>query len=624
VTRSVPLPPGARRLLRQALVRVGLWPARSGSRTTLARPATKRSHDGRSGSAPSLSAQVDAFQPPEPRPRRPEITAAVAVDDRLASGLAWEWTQRRVTSADWRDTLSGGTPPDLLVVQLVDGGIPGWGAVTGGLITELTTWCRQAGVRVVVWVTGADSPQSATDLVAAASLVCLHAEAAADAWRAAYPDTEIEVLPPAAQPRLHHPGRGGPGGRRVHSAAMVIDAGGPDATTKETLATLVAPAVASLRSREFEVWAIGDASVLPVQVAARRASTRPYLRVTPVIDTCRVLVDAGRSHPDGTWTVLEAGAAQSAVVTTSTQHASLPAEIAPFVVASDESAALRGEIVARLNQPELRDREALRLHRAVLAGHTYAHRVDQVLTSLGQPPAAGPRALTRSVSAVVPTNREHEIANILDNIARQSHDQTELVLVLHGLDLKHDEVTAQARAAGVEQLKVVGVDSSVAFGAAMNLGIDAADGAYIAKMDDDNFYGAHYLTDLVAAFDYTEAGVVGKWAHYVWLKASNAVVLRYIDAEHRYERRIQGGSMLLDGDLARTLRFGNLPRAIDSDFLDRAAADGVKIYSADRFNFVSVRGTDRQAHTWQVTDTTFMTASGRLEFYGDPRAHVDV
>ena len=496
----------------------------------------------------------------------------------------------------------------------------------------------------MVWVTGADDPQSVRDLVVAADRVFLHAAAAADSWRAAYPTSQIDVLPPAAQPRLHHPGRGGPGERRVHQAAMVVDQGGPDASAAEALASVVAPAVSPLRSREFEIWTIDDAVVtlggadgptqtgrsgasgsLPDQLADRQAGSRPYAQITPVIDTCRVLLDAGRAHLAGSWTLLEAGAAQTSVVTTGSQHANLPPEIARSVVAADESAALRGEIVARISQPELRDREALRLHRAVLGGHTYSHRVDQILTSLGTPAATTRRSgQTRSVSAVVPTNREHEIANILDNIARQAHDQTELVLVLHGLELKHDEIQAQARAAGVEHLKIVGVDASVVFGACMNLGIDAADGAYIAKMDDDNFYGAHYLTDLVAAFDYTDAGVVGKWAHYVWLKASDAVVLRYVDAEHRYERRIQGGSMLLDGDLARTLRFGELPRAIDSDFLDRAAADGVKIYSADRFNFVSVRGTDRQAHTWQVTDTTFMTASGRLEFYGDPRTHVDV
>jgi len=158
----------------------------------------------------------------------------------------------------------------------------------------------------------------------------------------------------------------------------------------------------------------------------------------------------------------------------------------------------------------------------------------------------------------------------------------------------------------------------------MNRGIEAASGAYIAKIDDDNFYGKHYLTDLMAAFDYTDAGVVGKWGHYVWLRSTDAVVLRYPDAEHTYERRIQGGSMLIEGDLARSLKFSDIPRAVDSDFLDRAMADGVRIYSGDRFNFVSVRGSDRTSHTWQVPDVTFMTKTGRLVFFGDPRVHVEV
>jgi hypothetical protein len=110
----------------------------------------------------------------------------------------------------------------------------------------------------------------------------------------------------------------------------------------------------------------------------------------------------------------------------------------------------------------------------------------------------------------------------------------------------------------------------------------------------------------------------------VWLQASGAVVLRYAAAEHTYERRVQGGSMLCHQDVVRNLRFSDLPRAIDSDILDRAVAAGVKIYSADRFNFVSIRGADRHAHTWTVADSTFMTRTGQLLFYGDPRPHVEI
>src|SRR5690606_1566575 len=313
-----------------------------------------------------------------------------------------------------------------------------------------------------------------------------------------------------------------------------------------------------------------------------------------------------RSHPAAAWTALEAGAAQTAVVSLPQYREAMPPEVAEHVAAQSTEKELRGEVNARIWQTELRDREALRLHRAVLAGHTYDHRARSILGALGKTTERP----SRSVSAVAPTNRAHEIGNIFDNMGRQAYPELELVLVLHGLDVDDAELQAQAADKGVKNLTIVHADKSLTLGMCMNRGIEAASGAYIAKIDDDNFYGKHYLTDLMAAFDYTDAGVVGKWGHYVWLRSTDAVVLRYPDAEHTYERRIQGGSMLIEGDLARSLKFSDIPRAVDSDFLDRAIADGVRIYSGDRFNFVSVRGSDRTSHTWQVHDVTFMTKTG--------------
>lgn len=82
--------------------------------------------------------------------------------------------------------------------------------------------------------------------------------------------------------------------------------------------------------------------------------------------------------------------------------------------------------------------------------------------------------------------------------------------------------------------------------------------------------------------------------------------------------------MLIKGDVARELRFGDLPRAVDTDFLERAREAGVLTYSADRFNYVSIRAADHRSHTWPIADTALMNRAGSLLFYGDPRPHVDV
>jgi hypothetical protein len=83
--------------------------------------------------------------------------------------------------------------------------------------------------------------------------------------------------------------------------------------------------------------------------------------------------------------------------------------------------------------------------------------------------------------------------------------------------------------------------------------------------------------------------------------------------------------MLFRADIVRDLRFDDhLPRGVDTDILNRAQQAGVKTYSADRFNYVSVRGEDRHAHTWSIADTMLMNRGGTLVFYGDPRQHVDI
>ena len=542
--------------------------------------------------------ELPSWRVPPVRPvARPSIVAAVAVSDRLRLGLDGEWKQRAL--APDRVLVDGA---DLLLVEVADGTVPGFGPPDSPAVAALAAEAARHDVPLLVWATSGLPPAGAGTLTDAASAV--FAADRLEAWQVVAP--AATPLLPAASPRVHGPAAG-PGERRPARAA-VVTSGPLDPALAGAVATVLAAAVRPLEDA-LDVHRLDDElpvrAVLPSSLAnSLRDGT--YADAVAAVNNARVLVDGARRSPGDTWAVVEAGAAQTAVV-------SLPE-------GAGDAAAYRGEIVARLQQTELRDREALVQHREVLAGHTYGHRADELVVAAGgQPPVRD-----RSVSAIVPTNRAHEIDSVLATLGRQAHDHVELVLVLHGLDLPEADLRARATEHGVRQLTVVPADSTLTLGACLNLGIDASSGAYVAKMDDDNIYGRHYLTDLLNAVESSGAGIVGKWAHYVWLRSTGAVVLRYPDAEHTWERRIQGGSMLFEGEVVRRLRFGDLPRAVDSDLLDRAIAEDVKIWSADRFNYVSVRGDDRTAHTWTVADETFLTASGRLAFYGDPRMHVEV
>lgn len=307
--------------------------------------------------------------------------------------------------------------------------------------------------------------------------------------------------------------------------------------------------------------------------------------------------------------------AEGTVVLTSDEqlHAAVPVV---GLVGSTEIA--RQELAALGAHPELRRRRAQLGAREVLASGTTTVAVDAVLEQLG---VATPRR-GRPVSAIVPTMRPDQIPHVLEFVARQSHEQVQLVLVTHGFDADAGTAAA-ARDLGVD-LRLVGAAADLTLGALMNLGVDAADGEFVAKMDDDNHYGAHYLADLLTTFDFSGAQVAGKWAHFTYLQSSGATFLRFPHAENTLTRLVQGGTLVLPRAVASELRFEDLPRRVDTTFLEKVSAAGGTVYSADRYNFVSVRGASVEGHTWKITDSELLAKPSAELFFGEPWTHVDI
>lgn len=561
-----------------------------------------------------LLARVDSYRSPDPIPTLPNVRAAVAAGERLRAGLAWEWAQVDIGPHSWRKILEE-QDVDLVLLEISGGTVYGWGDAASPL-AGLLEWGRKNGVPVLAWATSDTDPEVASGLIEGCRHIFLDSDKSLEKWRARWPEARLDVLQPAAQPRLHNPLIGGTAWRRPQVAAALHFGTSP-----------MEDALAEFDPSRLDVWPV-DARAGAALERSSLVNSAMYGRhlpvANPVLSRYRVFVELGASAAGPAWEVLEAGAAHTAVVSEASALPRIPEDLHRYVTAAADANALKLDVAARVWQDALRDREGLQLSREIYARHTFARRVDEITRAAGIP-IDRPEA---TVSAVVPTNRLHELDNVLANVGKQTHAATggvELVLVLHGLDVNKADVKARAQDAGVSDLTVIEAESSLPLGACMNLGVDASSGKFIAKMDDDNFYGRNYLTDLVSAFEYTDAGIVGKWAHYVWLQSTGAVVLRAPKAEHRYDRLVQGGSMLFKADVVRTLRFGgHLPRGVDTDILNRAQEAGIKTYSADRFNYVSIRGMDRHAHTWTIADTALMNRAGTLVFYGDPREHVDI
>ena len=223
----------------------------------------------------------------------------------------------------------------------------------------------------------------------------------------------------------------------------------------------------------------------------------------------------------------------------------------------------------------------------------------------------------RSVSAVVSTNRPEHLGEVLATHAAQVHDDKELILVAHGFEVRND-LRSQAKELGIENLQIVEVSAQEPLGACLNRGVKAASGEIIAKMDDDDVYGAHYLSDQLAAMCYSNADLVGKQAHYLHIRGSDIVICRFPEREHRFTDLVMGPTLMTRRSTLTAQPFAERTLGEDTDLQKRLIANGARIYSTDRFNFVQVR--DSHAHTWTVEDNLLL-ANGNVHSFGYAPGH---
>ncbi|WP_051712332.1 glycosyltransferase [Spirillospora albida] len=506
---------------------------------------------------------------------RPDLVAAVALGPELETALRYEWTQLDgLRPAGWRNVLEARTPA-LFLAGPGETGLP---------LEEIAAWCRDRDVPTVYWDTG----EGLDDAAFAFDHVCTVDAASIPEARARLGHDRVHHLPFAAQPRLHNPVR-----VHDHGRYPLLYEGEYDPAAEP----LIAPAP--------RLGAHFHATGFPHLYRQRVVSPLPYPQALTARKRYKAILAPGPRL------AVEAAAAGVPVV-----HAGEPPTA--FGPAVDDRQNASRLLRALLAAPELRDRQAHLALREVHSAHTYRHRVDSLIDHLGLGAAAPRRP---AVSLILPTCRAEQIAPAIAQVARQVWRPLQLVLVLHGLDADPVEVEKQALAAGIDDVAVLTADPSVSLGGCLNRAIDAADGDRIGKIDDDELYGPHYVSDLVPAFDYTEAGVVGKLAHYAHLGSMNATLLRYPDLEHRYVDVLRGGALLADGDLMRAYRFADLGRGEDTDLFRRLREDGVRVYAADRFSFITIRHADAARHTWRPSDLELL-ADSRVAFYGLAEEHI--
>lgn len=206
------------------------------------------------------------------------------------------------------------------------------------------------------------------------------------------------------------------------------------------------------------------------------------------------------------------------------------------------------------------------------------------------------------VSIITCTIRDEFIDNVFQNYERQQLEQKELIIVLNKDSMDINKWYEKAE--NYQNVRVYQVAESSTLGDCLNFGVARSNYDYVAKFDDDDYYGPQYLVEALLGFLNEDVSIVGKSSFYMYLKNKQALVL--VDQnQNDYTEWIAGPTFVIKKEIFRNVHFRKLTGPEDYFFIQDSLAKGYKIYSSSKNNFTLVRR-NHSEHTWQMDDDSLL------------------
>lgn len=244
----------------------------------------------------------------------------------------------------------------------------------------------------------------------------------------------------------------------------------------------------------------------------------------------------------------------------------------------------RQHLEALLGSEDFRARISLKGVREVMRLHTASKRVDHIMDVIGlegQRSAADPM-----VSIVAATQSLRQFERALEIVDSQNYSNLQLVAAVSAGTEDREGID---RLVGQSDMDVVVVEMNGPvedLSSARVEGGAAASGDYLAFLDPDHYYGAEFVGDLVAAFGYTDAGIVGKWTHFARHFGDERPTLRFGGSDNAYVDMVAPGTAVFARAVFDKTVGAGVPLAFDVACFGQIRELGVRIYSADRFNYL--------------------------------------
>lgn len=158
-----------------------------------------------------------------------------------------------------------------------------------------------------------------------------------------------------------------------------------------------------------------------------------------------------------------------------------------------------------------------------------------------------------AVSIITCTKRQDCMDTLFHNYGRQGYRNKELIVILNNNHLRIHDYTKAARK--YKNVRIYSLPDNMSLGQCLNYGVERANCSLIAKFDDDDYYAPNYLADSVRIQLKTNADIVGKRAHYMYLGGKKLLLIRYPGKENQYVSLVQGATLLINRQVFGQVKF---------------------------------------------------------------------
>ncbi|HBR28754.1 MAG TPA: glycosyltransferase [Firmicutes bacterium] len=250
-------------------------------------------------------------------------------------------------------------------------------------------------------------------------------------------------------------------------------------------------------------------------------------------------------------------------------------EIIPIVFSEEET---RDVLSILLNSKEISEGISLLGIREVNEKHLYKHRLNSILGKIGLE-----HKITqgKGVSVVAYINNELGFKNILNCYKAQKFKHKELIAIAN----KQIDIGEYSR----KDISIIRYKNEQTLKQAI---YKACKYSYVALFNEKDYYAPYYLMDLIHAFNYTDADVVEKSSYYEYNLEVNLLSLYNQGHENIYVKGINRNAFVIKKDLVKDTN------VLTDIFHNKEPLFGnLKIYSTDRFSYVSIRDNNKDNHT---------------------------